>query len=64
MKTMLANASIADTRTVLLDVAEKLFAQFGVEGVSVRDIAKEAGANLGAVNYHFESKDMAIILSE
>ena len=26
MKTMLANASIADTRTVLLDVAEKVLA--------------------------------------
>ena len=54
-------ASIADTRTVLLDVAEKLLAQCGVEGVSIRDIANDARANFGAVNYHFESKDILVL---
>jgi AcrR family transcriptional regulator len=34
-----------------------LFSQNGIEGTSVRDIIKEAGANLGAINYHFGTKD-------
>lgn len=42
-----------DTRTQLLDTAERLFAAHGVEAVSVRDIVREAHANLGAINYHF-----------
>jgi AcrR family transcriptional regulator len=41
----------------LLDAAERLFSQNGIEGVSVREIIKEAGANLGAINYHFGTKD-------
>jgi AcrR family transcriptional regulator len=36
--------------------AEQLFAEFGYEGVSVRDIVQAAGIHLAAVNYHFGSK--------
>lgn len=45
------------TRERLLSVAERLFAEKGVKGTSIRDIAAEAGANLGAINYHFGTKD-------
>jgi AcrR family transcriptional regulator len=45
------------TRVALLDAAERLFAENGIEGTSVRDITRAAGANLGAINYHFGSKD-------
>ena len=45
------------TRTALLDAAERLFSQYGIEGTSVREIIKAAGTNLGAVNYHFGTKD-------
>lgn len=48
------------TRTRLLDVAERLFAEEGVHGVSIRDITKEAVVNLAAINYHFGSK-MALL---
>jgi AcrR family transcriptional regulator len=34
-----------------------LFSQDGIEATSVRDIIKAAGANLGAINYHFGSKE-------
>jgi AcrR family transcriptional regulator len=44
------------TRERLLDAAERLFAQHGFSGASVREITEAAGANLGAVNYHFRSK--------
>ncbi len=36
--------------------AERLFAERGFDGVSVRDIVQAAGANLAAVSYHFGSK--------
>jgi AcrR family transcriptional regulator len=44
------------TRTALLDAGRRLFARRGYDGTSVRDIAREASANLGAVTYHFGSK--------
>ena len=45
------------TRERLLDSAERLFASRGFMGASVREITEAAGANLGAVNYHFRSKE-------
>ncbi|HNV03425.1 MAG TPA: helix-turn-helix domain-containing protein [Vicinamibacterales bacterium] len=44
------------TRERLLDAAERLFASRGFPGAFVREITEAAGANLGAVNYHFRSK--------
>lgn len=41
----------------ILAVARRLFARDGFEGTSVRALTREAGANLGAVTYHFESKE-------
>jgi AcrR family transcriptional regulator len=40
-----------------MDAAEKLFAEQGVEAVSVRAINAEAGLAPAAVHYHFGSKD-------
>ena len=45
----------------LVEAAEKLFAENGFEAVSVRDITKEAGANVAAVNYHFGSRDGLVV---
>jgi len=45
------------TRERLLDTAERLFADRGFAATSVREIADGAGANLGAVNYYFRSKE-------
>ena len=52
---------VSSTRTNLLDAAERLFAENGVEATSVRDITKAAGANQGAINYHFQTKDKLVI---
>jgi len=46
----------SDTRTQILDAAERLFAERGFRGTSVRAITTLAGANLAAVGYHFGSK--------
>jgi AcrR family transcriptional regulator len=54
------NEQRLDTKSRILDAAEKLFAQKGFESTSLRDITAEAQVNLAAVNYHFQSKDSLI----
>src|SRR5579871_4058626 len=49
-----------DTKTKILDAAEKLFGTKGFDATSLRDITTEAEVNLAAVNYHFQSKDSLI----
>jgi TetR/AcrR family transcriptional regulator, regulator of cefoperazone and chloramphenicol sensitivity len=51
---MAENDSI--TRGRLLNAAARLFAAQGFKRVTVRDICKEAAANVAAVNYHFGDK--------
>jgi AcrR family transcriptional regulator len=46
----------------LLDAAERLFAAKGFEAVSVRDVTREAEANVAAVNYHFGSREQLVSL--
>lgn len=46
-----------DTRSRILDVAEELFSEQGIDRVSIRDITTVAEVNLGAINYHFGSKE-------
>lgn len=46
-----------DTRQQLLDAAEELIGEQGVDRASVRSITDLAAANLSAVSYHFGSKD-------
>jgi len=48
------------TKDRILDAAERLFAKDGIEATSLRSITAEAGANLAAVNYHFQSKDALV----
>jgi AcrR family transcriptional regulator len=46
------------TKEVIVLVAERLFAQHGIHGVSLRQIGAAAGtSNNSAVQYHFGSKD-------
>ncbi|MGD9506279.1 MAG: TetR/AcrR family transcriptional regulator [Syntrophobacteraceae bacterium] len=45
------------TKDKILDATEKLFAEKGLDGASMRDITEAAGVNLASVNYHFGSKD-------
>ncbi len=49
-----------DTKTRILDTAERLFADEGFAPVSLRMITGEADVNLAAVHYHFGSKDKLI----
>jgi AcrR family transcriptional regulator len=46
-----------DTKTAILDTAERLFSQHGVQGVSVRRVLVEAGVNVALAHYHFGDRD-------
>jgi len=46
-----------DKKTDILKAAEMLFSEFGFEGTSTRQIAKESGANMAMINYYFGSKE-------
>lgn len=46
-----------DTRNQLVGAALELFAKHGYDATSVRSITEAAGANLGAITYHFGSKE-------
>ena len=50
-----------DTEARIFLAAERLFADRGFDGVSVRDIVHEAGVNLAAVSYHFGSKSSLLL---
>jgi AcrR family transcriptional regulator len=47
----------AETRARLVEAALDVFGRLGFEGATTRQIAKEAGANLAAIVYHFGSKE-------
>ena len=52
------SASSPDSADVLLLTAQRLFAEKGIDGVSMREIAREAGQrNTSALHYHFGSKE-------
>ncbi len=46
-----------EARDTLLAAAERLFAERGFDGASVRDITAAAGCNVAAVNYYFGGKE-------
>ncbi|TDM06607.1 MAG: hypothetical protein C4K60_19060 [Ideonella sp. MAG2] len=51
----------ADSTEMLLLTAQRLFAERGIDAVSLREIAREAGQlNNSALHYHFGSKDELI----
>jgi AcrR family transcriptional regulator len=50
-----------ETRARMLEAALGLFRERGFENTTMRDIAKEAGAALGAVYYYFDSKDALVM---
>jgi AcrR family transcriptional regulator len=46
-----------ETHERILDAAQKLFAEKGLDATSVRDITAAAECNVAAVNYHFGGKE-------
>jgi AcrR family transcriptional regulator len=48
------------TKGKILDAAEKLFAESGIDGASLRAITDAAGVNLGSIHYYFKAKDQLV----
>jgi TetR/AcrR family transcriptional repressor of nem operon len=51
-----ARAHVSDTRTAVLDVAERLVQNRGFNGFSYADVASELGITKAALHYHFRGK--------
>ena len=49
-------AGAADTRDLILDAAEDLFSKHGFYGVTIRQVAREAGVDTALVHYYFGAK--------
>jgi AcrR family transcriptional regulator len=48
--------SAVDTSAAILDVAEDLFSKHGFHGVTLREVAREAGVDTALLHYYFEGK--------
>jgi AcrR family transcriptional regulator len=46
-----------DTRAAILTAARRMFAERGLDGTSVREVAKAANVNNAMIYYHFKDKD-------
>lgn len=56
----MAQAPTHPTKTAIMDAAERLMAEHGLNGVSIRSILAEAGANTAALHYHFGSREKLV----
>lgn len=52
---------VQERRRSLLDAAAKVIARKGLVGLTMNDIAKEAGCSYGVASFHFKSKDGLIL---
>lgn len=57
----MAGRSTRDTQAKLIDTAERLFAEFGFDGVTFKQITADAGQrNASALQYHFGTKQALV----
>ena len=49
-------AQAGETRELILDAAEDLFSKHGFYGVTIREVAREAGVDTALVHYYFGAK--------
>ena len=57
----MSTAQRTDSRTALLDAAERLLIERGHAALTVRVVAKEAGVNHGLVRYYFTNLDNLLL---
>ncbi|WP_432558672.1 TetR/AcrR family transcriptional regulator [Granulicoccus sp. GXG6511] len=52
---------VAERRALIVDAVFRLVEQGGVEAASLRNVAREAGLNVGSVRHYFESHDALML---
>lgn len=57
MSSLLVDGEIGATKLRLLEAAGEVFAEHGYADATVREICERAGANIAAINYHFQGKE-------
>src|SRR3989304_1629807 len=50
----------ASTRRAILEAAVTCIEKFGIDRMTTRRIAQEAGTNIASINYHFRTKDQLV----
>jgi AcrR family transcriptional regulator len=58
---LLGAADLGETKAKILDAAFRALATGGYAGLSMREIAREAGVNHALINYHFRTKEQLVI---
>ncbi len=48
------------TQDLILDAAEELFAEHGIDATSVQDVAAHAGRSIGSLYHHFDTKELLV----
>ncbi len=48
------------TQDLILDSAEELFAERGIDATSVQDVAAHAGRSIGSLYHHFDTKGLLV----
>ncbi len=48
------------TQALILDAAERLFAEKGIARTSVQDVACQAGRSIGSLYHHFDTKEILV----
>lgn len=49
------------TRLCILDAADQLFGEVGLDAATTRDIAERCGVNKALIHYHFATKDKLLV---
>lgn len=47
---------LSDTKKRIVETAGNIFAEFGFQNTTIREICRQAGVNIAAINYHFGDK--------
>ena len=64
---IVAEVTVSPQKQAILDVAQALFAQYGYEGLSIRDLAEHCGLAKATLYHHFRDKQelfMSVLTQE